>query len=86
MTRSDDHPRTSASTLLDRLARVTTAVSRYDLLLAVIPAAFVLAAVLGALATTATRDAVLVAALVGVAAMVDALFLNPPGRGATPNR
>ena len=56
--------------------------SRHDVVLAVIPAAFVLAVLLGGLAGVPARTAVAAAAAVGALAMLDALFFNPP-RGPT---
>lgn len=53
-------------------------VSRYDLVLAVIPAVFVLAALAGTLLSLPPEAAVAAASLLGVVAMVDAMFLNPP--------
>ena len=57
--------------------------SRYDLVLAIIPSAFVLAWVLAAVAGLPLRSGLLAASVVGVLAVADALFLNPP-RGREP--
>lgn len=62
--------------VLDRPVELT--VSRYDLVLAVIPAVFVVAVLLGHLLPVSPRTAITGAALLGVLAMVDALFVNPP--------
>lgn len=56
--------------------------TRHDLVLAVIPTAFVVAALVGGLAGVPARTAVGAAAGVGALAMLDALFFNPP-RGPT---
>lgn len=56
--------------------------TRYDLVLAVIPAALALGLLLGATTPVPSPVAVAAAAAVGVLAMVDALFINPP-RGPT---
>lgn len=52
--------------------------SRYDLVLAVIPAAFVLAVVVAELFGVPVRESLLAAAGVGGLAVVDAVFVNPP--------
>lgn len=52
--------------------------SRYDLVLAVIPAAFVMAATLRTTISLSSTTAVAAAALVSGIAVIDALFLNPP--------
>lgn len=52
--------------------------SRHDLVLAIIPTAFVVAALLGGLVGISVPTAVGLAAVVGLLAMLDALFLNPP--------
>lgn len=54
--------------------------SRHDLVLAIIPTAFVVATLLGSLVGVAAHTAVALAAFVGLLAMLDALFLNPPRR------
>lgn len=83
MVLSDNYPASVAS-LVERASRLVSSLSRYDLLLAVIPTAFVFAAVLGVALPVPPRDAVLAASVVGVAALVDALFLNPPRRPVGP--
>lgn len=55
-----------------------TEVSRYDLVLAVIPAAFVLAATLRTAVSLSSTTAVAAAAGLSALAVIDALFLNPP--------
>lgn len=55
--------------------------SRYDLLLLVIPAAFLLAIVGATVSTLPTRMFVAGASVVGGLAVVDGLFVNPPGGG-----
>ncbi|WP_276272565.1 hypothetical protein [Haloarcula litorea] len=57
--------------------------SRYDLVLALIPAAFLLAMGVGGLFGFSVRTALTLGALLGTCAVVDALFLNPP-RGGGP--
>lgn len=54
--------------------------SRYDLVLAVIPAAFVVAGVLGTTSAMTPATAVSAGGLVSALAVIDALFLNPPRR------
>ena len=73
---------TRLSRAVDRFAPTRRA-SRHDLVLAVIPAAFALAALLGATLPVDTTTAVAGGAGVSGIAVVDALFLNPPrGPGA----
>lgn len=60
------------------LIGVLASVSRYDLIIGVIPLVFVVAlAATGAL-DVATHEALAAAAIVGVLALVDAIYLNPP--------
>lgn len=61
-------------------------VSRYDLLLALIPAAFLVGLIAAQLGAFPTRHSLAASSLVGAIAVADALFLNPPrppahGRG-----
>ena len=53
-------------------------VSRYDLVLAVIPMAFIFALLVGHLLSLPSRTALIAASVVGVLAMIDGLFRNPP--------
>ena len=52
--------------------------SRYDLLLAVVPAAFLVGLAAVGLADVPIRTAMTSAGAVGALALVDGLFLNPP--------
>lgn len=54
--------------------------SRYDLLLAVIPAAFLVGSAVALAADVPLRLVEPVAASIGALALVDGLFLNPPRR------
>lgn len=54
--------------------------SRYDLLLAVVPVAFVLGLLATGVADVPIRVSLSGAAGVGALALVDALFINPPRR------
>lgn len=54
--------------------------SRYDLVLAVIPAAFLVGLLAARLAGLPLRVAMVSAAAVGAIALLDGLFLNPPRR------
>lgn len=54
------------------------AVSRYDLVLAVIPMAFLLTAVTSGVLGVSLPTALAGGSLLGVAVLADALFLNPP--------
>lgn len=59
--------------------------SRYDLVLAVIPSAFLVALLLGHVLAIPARTALFGASVVGGLALFDALFVNPP-RGPDPGR
>lgn len=65
-------------TLFRRLGRLAQSVSRYDLLLACIPAAFAVAFTVSALSNVPTRGAIVGASLVGAVAIVDGMFRRPP--------
>lgn len=52
--------------------------SRYDLVLVLIPAAFLLAALFGSLFSIPLNVALIGAGLVGVLAVLDGVFWNPP--------
>jgi len=64
-----------SATVRDRIARRTT---RYDVVLAVIPAAFLVAALAAHLLAVPPETTMLGAAVVGTLALADALFVNPP--------
>ncbi len=57
----------------------TRTLSRYDLVLAVIPLAFLVAVSVAYVTSTALQHALVSAAGASVLALVDALFLRPPG-------
>jgi len=63
---------------LRRLADAIDRATRYDFVLGIIPAAFLLAAMLHRLSILNSTTAILVGGLIGGLAVVDALFLNPP--------
>lgn len=69
----------------NRLGRILSSISRYDLWLAAIPAAFVLSVLVATTLGVSLEVAMLGAAVVGAAVLVDALFWRPPtevgGRG-----
>lgn len=52
--------------------------TRYDLVLAVIPTVFIVALMMGTLLSVSPRLALATASAVGGLAVADALFLNPP--------
>jgi hypothetical protein len=58
-----------------------TTLSRYDLVLAVIPMAFVAAFVANVVFSLPLRTVLPVSSLVGVLALIDSLYLNPPTNG-----
>ncbi|MDY6817055.1 MAG: hypothetical protein SVG88_00210 [Halobacteriales archaeon] len=60
------------------VGRAVRSASRYDLVLALIPSAFVIAMLLGNLVSLSMQSQLLVASIVGAIAVIDALFLNPP--------
>lgn len=53
-------------------------VSRYDLVLAVIPTAFVVAILLARLLAIPAQTALVGASIIGAIALVDGMFRNPP--------
>lgn len=57
--------------------------TRYDLLLAIIPVAFLLAVFASTLLSAPPRTALVAASAVGALAVVDGLFRNPPTVGAS---
>lgn len=61
-----------------RLSTTIRRVSRYDFVLAIIPTAFLAAILAEQIAQLSAQTAVTVASLIGLVAVVDALFLNPP--------
>jgi len=54
------------------------AVSRHDLVLAVIPSVFVMAILVGHLLSLSVQTSIWVASLLGALVVIDALFVNPP--------
>lgn len=68
-----------------RLLTASRRASRYDLVLAVIPAAFLVAGLAGSVLAVPLETAVIAASALGGLAVVDALFLNPP-RGPSTGR
>ena len=63
------------------LRRLSTAVTRYDFVLMVIPAALLVTVGAAELFGLPNRAALAAGSLVGLVALVDALFLNPPTTG-----
>lgn len=63
---------------LDRLSGLRHRASRHDLVLAVIPATFLVATLLGTTLSVSATTAVTGAAAVSGLAVMDALFFNPP--------
>ena len=60
-------------------------ISRYDLVLAVIPTAFIAALLVDSLVQIPPRMSLLIAASVCPLGLLDVLFVNPPGRLENPN-
>lgn len=67
-----------SGSVFGRFRRAVRRASRYDLVLTLIPASFLIAAVLGMTLSVTATTAVTAAALVSSLAVIDALFLNPP--------
>ncbi|QCC50228.1 hypothetical protein [Halapricum salinum] len=57
------------------------AMTRYDLILAVIPSVFVVSMLVGHLLDLSAQASIGVASLLGAFAVADALFVNPPCTG-----
>lgn len=76
---STESRRTPGSTVErdDRLGSI----SRYDLVLALIPAAFLLTAAVVGLFDVSVKTGLTAAGAIGAAALADAMFLNPPTPG-----
>ncbi|ELY36493.1 hypothetical protein [Natronorubrum tibetense] len=62
----------------ETLIGVLAAADRYDILLLVVPVAFAVALVAASISSVSLVQAMLVAAVVGVAVVVDACYWNPP--------
>ncbi|WP_076608713.1 hypothetical protein [Natronorubrum thiooxidans] len=62
----------------DTLVDVLAATTRYDLLLAIVPVAFAVALVAASVLSISIVQAMAIAAPIGVFAIVDACYLNPP--------
>jgi len=58
--------------------RPNAPVTRYELVLAAIPAAFPIASLFASAVSASTRTAVVVGSVVSLLALFDALFRNPP--------
>lgn len=82
MTRATRFLRAAPRRLYDRLRRG----SRHDLVLAVIPAAFLLAALVAASPSVPASAALAAASVVGVVAVLVALFWHPPDRASAGSR
>lgn len=72
----------AASTDTERSQRRRTTLSRYDLVLAVIPAAFLVALLVSVAFSIPLRTVLVAGSLVGAFALADSLYLNPPTEGA----
>ena len=60
------------------LGRIAIELTHYDLVLAIIPIGFLLAGLLGTLLSLPAHAVMAAGSLVGVLALLDALFLAPP--------
>ena len=63
---------------LETLVDVLTAATRYDLVLAAVPVAFTVALVVAYVVGVALYWTLVPAAVVGIVAIVDAVYLHPP--------
>lgn len=61
-----------------RLRRIVSTISRWDLLLAIIPISFASAATVSRMLGVPLETGMLAASVIGVFALVDGLFLRPP--------
>lgn len=61
----------------------TSTLTRYDLVLAVIPSAFIVAVLLGHVFSLSVEASAAVASVVGALALLDGLFVHPPETGNT---
>jgi len=77
MATTEHHERSGERSTIDVLSGIT----RHDLVLAIIPSAFVVAMLVGRALSLSTEAAIATASLVGALALVDALFLHPPETG-----
>lgn len=69
----------SANSADDRpVAQSFDRLSRYDLVLAVVPLGFVLAALVGRILALSASGTLVLGSAIGLLAVVDALFLSPP--------
>ncbi|PSQ19340.1 hypothetical protein BRD04_10225 [Halobacteriales archaeon QS_9_67_17] len=75
-------PTTPPDRIVSRTIAGATAVSRYDLVLAVVPVALLLGLAAGLLSSVPLYVAMAVGSLVGAAAVADALFIDPPTNAA----
>lgn len=71
-------PLTAGFDPFETLVEALTAVNRYDVVIGIIPVAFVLALVGGTIAGVTVELALVAWAVVVVPMIVDALYLNPP--------
>lgn len=62
----------------DTFAQSFDRLSRYDLVLAVVPLGFVLAALVGRILALSASGTLVLGSAIGLLAVVDALFLSPP--------
>ncbi len=70
---------------VERLKRSRRSLTRYDLVLTVIPVALILTVGAAELFGLPNRVALASGAVIGLVALVDALFLNPPVAGGRRN-
>ena len=75
-------PTTPTDRVVSRTIAGATAVSRYDLVLAVVPVALLLGLVAGLLSSIPLHAAMAVGSLVGAAAVADTLLVDPPANAA----
>ncbi len=67
----------------NRLPRVRT-ISRYDVVLGIIPIVFMVSLLMASIGSLTVEEAIAGSSIIAVLALIDALFLNPPGVSTTP--
>lgn len=79
-------PTEPSDRIVSRTVQGAMNISRYDLVLAVVPVAFLLAVGGGLLSPVPVYAAMAIGSLVAGAAVVDALFIDPPSPGGRDGR
>ena len=75
-------PTTPTDRIVSRTTDGATVVTRYDLVLAIVPVALLLGLATGLLSSVPLYAAMAIGSLVGAVAVADALFIDPPANAA----